>query len=366
MHSLKTGGIRVRVCRDQHTSSIPSESAAESSLCQSIHGLVCDVTTFHETDPLQLGQQRQPLDGLIRQVGAASKVNVTDSVAVGHQPLDTFVCDLSAVTEVNIVQILPESRNRVDGNISDQPTFLQYQVAKARCDIHNLLDGRISEAGAGRQVKDPQMLEYFVRRNAQESIIINELAVRETKFAQAVALDHERCDGSVPNLGALVQIDLQDVRAMFSECVYGIVADLHTLVEFELQYARRVSKTSTRPTAKRTRKRTLLIYLQFCASVMRLSLEMFSQPEMFSPCRRLQFSAMAFTDFSVMCLSLEMSRARSDELPSTKETRPESVRLRQLVRVKRSTRVHTERGCTLPSLTSSARLARLSLLMKSR
>lgn len=67
-----------------------------------------------------------------------------------------------------------------------------------------------------------------------------------------------------------------------------------------------------------------------------------------------------------MCLSLEMSRASSDELFSTRAMRPVSVRPRQLVNVRRSTLVQTERGMTLPSLTLSARAARLRRLMKSR
>lgn len=97
-----------------------------------------------------------------------------------------------------------------------------------------------------------------------------------------------------------------------------------------------------------------------------LSLEMLSQPEILSPCNRLQFSAMALMDCSVMFLSFEMSKASSDGLFSTRAIRPESVRPRQFVRVNLSTLVHAAKGSTLPSLTLSARAARFNRFMKSR
>lgn len=71
-------------------------------------------------------------------------------------------------------------------------------------------------------------------------------------------------------------------------------------------------------------------------------------------------------DCSVICLSLEMSRAKSEVLFFTSSIRPESVRPRQFVKVKRSTRVQTANGSTLPSLTLSASAAKFSRLMKSR
>lgn len=162
------------------------------------------MATFHESDPLQLGQHRQPLDRVIGQIRAASEVDVTDTVAVRHQPLHAVIGDLPAVTQVDVVQVLAEPCNRVDGNIGDQPAFLQDQVAKARRNVDNLLDCGIREASARCQVEDTQMLKRSVRRNAQEGVIIDELAARQPEFAEAVALDQERGDGPVANLGTLV------------------------------------------------------------------------------------------------------------------------------------------------------------------
>lgn len=65
MDSLKARSVRVRVGRDEGASRIPPKSAAKGGLCQSIYGLVGNVTAFHKTNPLQFGQRSQSPDRFI-------------------------------------------------------------------------------------------------------------------------------------------------------------------------------------------------------------------------------------------------------------------------------------------------------------
>jgi hypothetical protein len=106
--------------------------------------------------------------------------------------------------------------------------------------------------------------------------------------------------------------------------------------------------------------------LQLWASWIILAFVIRRQLDMFKPCNRLQCIAIAWIDDSVICSSPDISRACRDVLFSTKAIKPWSVKNLQFVKVKRSTRVQTESGITLPSLTLSAREARFNLLMKSR
>lgn len=67
---------------------------------------------------------------------------------------------------------------------------------------------------------------------------------------------------------------------------------------------------------------------------------------------------------SVVESTLVMSRARRLLLSSSMATRLRSVSLVQLVRVRRSTRLHTARGPRVPSLTSLPRADRLRRLIR--
>lgn len=67
---------------------------------------------------------------------------------------------------------------------------------------------------------------------------------------------------------------------------------------------------------------------------------------------------------SVIESTFVTSRASRLRLSSSIDTRLRSDSFVQLVRVKRSTRLHDERGCRVPSLTSLPKVERFNLLIK--
>jgi hypothetical protein len=109
--------------------------------------------------------------------------------------------------------------------------------------------------------------------------------------------------------------------------------------------------------------------LQLLATSSNDSSVIFLQFVMLRPCSRTAFFAKAFMVRSVMASTLVTSSARRLLLSSNMDTRLKSVNLVQLVRVNRSTRLHTERGPNVPSLTSlpsADRFRRLIRLLYSK
>ena len=134
---------RIVLSADQHAVGITPNSGSVGRIRQGQDGLVCNGSTLNQADPLELGQQGQSLDGLVRQIRAAAQINVADAVTVVNQPLDAFVGNLPAVAQVDIMQVLAELGDGGDGNICDISALGQHKVAQARCDFDDLLNGGI-------------------------------------------------------------------------------------------------------------------------------------------------------------------------------------------------------------------------------
>lgn len=92
---------------------------------------------------------------------------------------------------------------------------------------------------------------------------------------------------------ALVQIDFEDIRTVSSKCHDSSIFKLLALVEFELDIVSIIQQEWREVLA-------LLIYLHFSATFIIDSLEILVQPEMFSPCNRLQSSASVYIEASVI------------------------------------------------------------------
>lgn len=84
MDALKAGGVILS--SDKHTTSISPHSWPIRSVRKGKDGFVSDGAALDEANSLQLGEQRESLDRLVRQEGAASKVDVADSVTTSYQP----------------------------------------------------------------------------------------------------------------------------------------------------------------------------------------------------------------------------------------------------------------------------------------
>lgn len=79
------------------------------------------------------------------------------------------------------------------------------------------------------------MLVDLVRREREESAVIDEVTVCEPKLPQTISSRQQGCDGSVANLVALVEIDFQDIGTMLGESKNSVIAQLSTFVKFQLQ-----------------------------------------------------------------------------------------------------------------------------------
>ena len=64
MHSLKTAVARVRISNNIALCVSPV-SVALVRLCERIDGLVCDITAFDQTDPLEFWQRGQLRDRVV-------------------------------------------------------------------------------------------------------------------------------------------------------------------------------------------------------------------------------------------------------------------------------------------------------------
>jgi hypothetical protein len=111
---------------------------------------------------------------------------------------------------------------------------LQHKVPKAWRDIDDLLDGTVRYARTTAEVKNAQMLVNLAGREREEGTVVDQFAVREAKLAQRLAFGEKRGDGFVPDLPTLLQVDLEDIRAMLGESEDRAVLQLDTVVQLEL------------------------------------------------------------------------------------------------------------------------------------
>lgn len=223
----------------KHSVGVSPDARTICRLCKGKDGFVCDAATLDQANALELGQPGEASDGRISEERAASQINVADTVAASHQANDSLIGNLAAVAEVDIVEVLAELGNGVDGGIRDVAALGEKQVSQARSSVDNLANGGVGEAAAGRQVEDPQVLIYLGRRQGEEGVVVNQLAVGQPELAETVSLGQERCDGAVSDLDALVEIDFQDVWAVLGKGKHGVVTQLNAFVQFELKEGRK-------------------------------------------------------------------------------------------------------------------------------
>lgn len=74
------------------------------------------------------------------------------------------------------------------------------------------------------------MLVNLAGGQREEGVIVDQITVGESEFAEAIALGEKGGNGAVTNEVALVQIDFEDIRAVLSECEDGVIAKLGTFV----------------------------------------------------------------------------------------------------------------------------------------
>jgi hypothetical protein len=201
-------------------------------LGERVNRLVRYVVTFDEADPLQLGETGQLHHGLIREVRTAAEVDVTNARTAAHQSLDCVVGDLRAVPQVEVVKVPAQLGNGIDAGIGDVSTLGENQIAQARSRFDYLLHRAVRDARTRCQVQDPELLVCCVVRERQESIVIDELAARQSQFPQRKPLGQKGRDWLVPDESALVQIHLENVRAVFCQSQYGLVRQLSAVVQF--------------------------------------------------------------------------------------------------------------------------------------
>lgn len=233
MNTLQAGSKVLAA--QEHSVGISPHPRTISCLGKRKDGLVGNVTALDQAYALQLGQSSEASDGHIREERAASQVNVADAVAAPHQADDALVGDLAAVAEMDIVQVLAKLGNGVDGGIRDVAALGQEQISQTGSGIDNLGHGSVRQPAAGRQVEYPQVLVDLGRRQGEEGVVVDQLAVGQPELAKAVTLGQQRRDGAVSDLDALMEVDFENVGAVLGKGKDGVVAQLNALVEFELR-----------------------------------------------------------------------------------------------------------------------------------
>ena len=67
------------------------------------------------------------------------------------------------------------------------------------------------------------MLVGPARRQGEEGAVVDEIAVGEAQLAERLSLGKKRSDRLVPDLSALVQVNFEDIRAVFGKGENGLV-----------------------------------------------------------------------------------------------------------------------------------------------
>ena len=177
MNSLQTRLVIIPLRAHNNTAGcIATISGPRGRPCQGQNGFVGYVDTLHQSDSLQLWQRGQLRDRRVRQIMAASEVNVANTVAARHEPLDRLVRDVDTVAQVYVVQVLTEPRDGIDGCIRDLLALRKDEVAQSRRHIDNPLHGCICEIPARSEVEDSEVIVASAVRQRDECMVGNPLA----------------------------------------------------------------------------------------------------------------------------------------------------------------------------------------------
>lgn len=210
-----------------------------------------DLVAFNEADAFELWQHGKLCYRVVRQVCAAAQVDVPYPAAVCHQTLDAIVSDVTTVAQVQEVQVPAELRDRIDGSIRQVAALLKNQIPKARRHINDLLDSAVRDIERVADVKDAQVVKSPPGRQGEEGIIIQQLAVGQTKFTECVPLSEKRRDWGVGNKATLIEIDFEDVGTVLGKGKHRVVLNLDAIIEFEL--SSEVSKVRSGPKEQENR-----------------------------------------------------------------------------------------------------------------
>lgn len=161
----------------KHPVGVPPHPRTVCGLGKRKDGLIGNATALDQAYALQLGQGGQASDRHVREERAAPQINVADAVAAPHQADDALVGDLAAVAEMNVVQVLAKLGDGVDGGICNVAALGKEQVPQTGRSIDNLGHGCVRKPAAGRRVEDPQVLVDLVRRQGEEGVVVDQLAV---------------------------------------------------------------------------------------------------------------------------------------------------------------------------------------------
>lgn len=99
-----------------------------------------------------------------------------------------MVRDVAAVAEVQVVEVLAQPCDGVDGSVRDVAAFREDQIAQAVRHLDDLIDRFVGDESAVGKVQNPERLKGFVRRKVQESIVGQEIAVRQPQFSKVLKI----------------------------------------------------------------------------------------------------------------------------------------------------------------------------------
>jgi hypothetical protein len=74
---------------------------------QSVNAIISDIGALDKTDSPQLRKSSQLGDGPISKMNAASKINVSNTVARLHKLDNCVIGDMATMSEVKVMEILP-------------------------------------------------------------------------------------------------------------------------------------------------------------------------------------------------------------------------------------------------------------------
>jgi hypothetical protein len=111
---------------------------------------------------------------------------------------------------------------------------LKYKISKSRRNLDDLLDSAVGDSRGVAQVEDTEMIIRPIGRERKKSGVIDQVATTKAKLTERVAFGEERSNWLVADVPALLEIDFQDVGAIFSKGKNRLVLNLRALIELEL------------------------------------------------------------------------------------------------------------------------------------
>lgn len=139
------------------------------------------------------------------------------------------------MTKVDVVQVFCKTSDSHDSAIGNLSALCKDEVSKTGRGGNDLLDSSVLQFSAVGQIENAQTLKSDFERKVEECVVGDAYAMGKTQFAKVCAFADQGSNSIVFQTPAIRKVNFKKVAAVLGKGNDGSVCELMAAVELELQ-----------------------------------------------------------------------------------------------------------------------------------